>query len=304
MYLVNNNFGAGLSFDVTIALVEGGYLGDSMRSLVNVPPVDRTVTTDHSGFLYKQGHGVKSWKYRRFLLQGRSLKYYDDTVLKGTVDIKDAHCEDCSAVECNAPKDSFPFKVITPVNTWFLYALTASERLMWRMVIDAKVTAIRQALNGKNMLRRGYLKKEGHMIRNWKKRFFVLDMGLLVYYERESAGNKKNPPVPPFGENEKGRLRLSGATVTREDAHGRLGVSMNRIYLSGKNAEDLLLEADTEVAADVWFQDIKAHIEFADRNPHLVDIDDNDAVLSQEQINRHSETETTRRSSARSSMFW
>eukprot|EP01006_Ploeotia_vitrea_P058889 TRINITY_DN70506_c0_g1_i1.p1 TRINITY_DN70506_c0_g1~~TRINITY_DN70506_c0_g1_i1.p1 ORF type:complete len:119 (-),score=16.65 TRINITY_DN70506_c0_g1_i1:7-363(-) len=86
-----------------------------------------------------------------------------------------------------------------------------------------------------------------------------------------------NPPRQPYGEKEKGRISLAGATVSKENCDGRLGVNMNRIYISGKNAEDLLLEADTEVAADAWFKEINRHIEFADENPHLVNTDENDA---------------------------
>lgn len=35
---------------------------------------------------------------------------------------------------------------------------------------------------------KGYFLKQGHFFKNWKKRFFVLDNGILYYYEKECAG--------------------------------------------------------------------------------------------------------------------
>ena len=277
--------------------------------ILNIPPSDKSVAVDHSGFLYKQGHGYKTWTYRRFFLQGRSLKYFAEKELKGTVDIKDACVEYCESSECNAPKECFAFKCITPAQTWYLYSTTEHARLIWKSVIEAKAAAIRvattDAKGNRLLFRRGYLKKEGHLVRSWKKRFFVLDMGLLVYYEKEGEGNRVNPPRPPLGEGEKGRLTLAGATVTKEDGAGRLGVNMNRIYISGKNSEDLLLEAETDMAADAWYRDIQLHIQFAENNPHLVDVDEQDGRLIGEDArgsDRRSSTDG-KSGNGRSSMF-
>jgi hypothetical protein len=37
-------------------------------------------------------------------------------------------------------------------------------------------------------LLKGYFRKQGHLIQNWKRRFFVLEQGVLSYYEKEIAG--------------------------------------------------------------------------------------------------------------------
>jgi hypothetical protein len=284
--LLNDTYQAGLSYDVSIPLVPEGFLSTNgkLPELLNVPPADRDVAVDHSGMLHKQGHGHKSWTHRMFFLQGRSLKYYAGKDLKGTVDIKDSVCEDCEPEECNAPKVSFPFKILTPSQTWYIYADSDKERAVWKKVIEAKVNAIRiattDARGNRTLFRRGYLKKEGHFFRNWQKRFFVLDMGMLKYYEKESASGRENPPRAPYGEGLKGSMTLAGATVTKENADARSGVSLNRIYISGKDVQDLLIEADTEMALEAWYKDIQLHIEFADNNPHLVDVEDSDKANS------------------------
>jgi len=278
--LLNDTYQAALSYDVSIPLVAEGFLSvnGQLPVLLNVPPADRDVAVDYSGMLHKQGHIHKTWTHRMFFLQGRSMKYFAGKDLKGTVDIKDSVCEDCEYSECNAPKDSFPFKILTPSQTWYIYADTDSERAIWKKVIEAKVSAIRiattDARGNRTLFRRGFLKKEGHFFRNWQKRFFVLDMGVLKYYEKESASGRENPPRAPYGESLKGTITLAGASVTKENADARSGVGLNRIYISGKDAQDLLLEADTEMALDAWFHDIQQHVQFADNNPHLVDVED------------------------------
>eukprot|EP01039_Chlorochromonas_danica_P007516 gene7516-8313_t len=49
----------------------------------------------------------------------------------------------------------------------------------------------------------GWLQKRGHVIKNWKTRYFVLNQGFVAYYT--DASDK-----PPFGEGAKGILCLAG----------------------------------------------------------------------------------------------
>lgn len=49
----------------------------------------------------------------------------------------------------------------------------------------------------------GWVRKQGHVVKNWKMRYFVLNRGYLVYYADKSSN-------PPFGTNAKGQLCLAG----------------------------------------------------------------------------------------------
>lgn len=49
----------------------------------------------------------------------------------------------------------------------------------------------------------GWVRKQGHVIKNWKMRYFVLNRGYLSYYADKSSN-------PPFGTNMKGQLCLAG----------------------------------------------------------------------------------------------
>ena len=43
----------------------------------------------------------------------------------------------------------------------------------------------------------GLFKKRGHVVKNWKERYFVLKGGLLSYYiNSESPNNLKGTPIP------------------------------------------------------------------------------------------------------------
>jgi PH domain len=56
------------------------------------------------------------------------------------------------------------------------------------------------------LLVRGWLKKRGHMLRTWKKRYFVLSASRIRYYARDQ-------PVAPYGIGLKGDVSLRGACL-------------------------------------------------------------------------------------------
>ncbi len=57
----------------------------------------------------------------------------------------------------------------------------------------------------------GWLNKRSRdgFIKNWRKRYFVLDNGVVRYFEKEC-----DEALPPFGQILKGELVLSGASCS------------------------------------------------------------------------------------------
>ncbi|PNI83901.1 PLEK2 isoform 5 [Pan troglodytes] len=55
------------------------------------------------------------------------------------------------------------------------------------------------------VLKEGFLVKRGHIVHNWKVRWFILRQNTLVYYKLE-GGRRVTPP--------KGRILLDGCTIT------------------------------------------------------------------------------------------
>ena len=124
---------------------------------------------------------------------------------------------------------------------------------------DADETPTQQADasagKGKPELTTGFMTKQGKFHKSWKRRFFVIDKGLLTYYETETF-KKSN-----VGKNELGKLNLRGYTVSNPSQ------SKEKILLScpsDPKARELLLEVKNEDSRKAWIEAITRHIEFRD----------------------------------------
>jgi hypothetical protein len=96
----------------------------------------------------------------------------------------------------------------------------------------------------------GWLKKEGRgMIKSVTNRYFVLDEGVLRYYEKSSA-------QPPYGIGEKGQVSIRGAAVEKKDKF--------KIYLisSGGGERNLMLQCPDGAECTRWTTALSSHIAF------------------------------------------
>jgi hypothetical protein len=99
-------------------------------------------------------------------------------------------------------------------------------------------------------IKKGFLVKQGHVVKNWKNRFFVLQEGLLCYYESELVN-------PPYGVHKKGEISLLGA---------RLEVNKNFLSIickdpkSGKEILGLLLDVRYPNERAEWSDAISQHL--------------------------------------------
>lgn len=106
-------------------------------------------------------------------------------------------------------------------------------------------------------LKRGWLRKKGHFVGNWKRRYMVLDGGKITYYEKEIS-------TFPFGASEKGVFELRGMKTSVPDEGGK-SKGPARLYISsGTKGDDLLLEVDSSSERDGWLAAVEQHIRFAD----------------------------------------
>jgi hypothetical protein len=100
--------------------------------------------------------------------------------------------------------------------------------------------------------RKGTIFKQGHLVKNWKSRFFILEKGVLTYYESSTT-------TPPYGKNMKGFLNLNNCTVAVEKTIIRIS-----------SAEPANEKGHTELVLDIkypnerveWVLAIKEHIEY------------------------------------------
>jgi hypothetical protein len=103
-------------------------------------------------------------------------------------------------------------------------------------------------------MKKGWMKKQGRkgLIKNWTKRYFVLDAGCIKYYERESAS-------APFGESLKGELNLTKASIEIDASK----YGPNQVYVVSTGDNNMLMEADSAAEAKEWMAAIQLHIAFA-----------------------------------------
>lgn len=94
-------------------------------------------------------------------------------------------------------------------------------------------------------MKKGYMLKQGHVVKNWKNRFFVLEEGMLTYYESSTAN-------APYGVNKKGEMSLRDVTVS--DSKTFVTLSSR-----GKNGADLVLEIKYPNEREEWIAAIRQH---------------------------------------------
>ena len=97
----------------------------------------------------------------------------------------------------------------------------------------------------------GYMMKQGGSIKTWKKRFFILDNGVLIYYSRETYQGSN------VGFEEKGRIPLSSGdeiTLLEEKKGCKL--------LLSSSLRELSMIVDTKDMANAWTAAINDHISY------------------------------------------
>jgi hypothetical protein len=129
-----------------------------------------------------------------------------------------------------------------------------------------------------NTVKSGWLQKCGHFRKNWTRRWFVLEKGVLRYFKSSTC-------VPPYGKEMKGELHLDHFTANLVDDHGgkvsrstESGVRFN-VYNTLEHSseapssrrkqlfrkeEHVMLEVKAESgdSAQEWIEAINGHIEF------------------------------------------
>lgn len=109
-------------------------------------------------------------------------------------------------------------------------------------------------------LLKGYLVKRGHIVKSWKNRFFVLELGRLSYFEDISA----LPDQPPYGINLKGNISLANII-----AGGQTNDPMKIYLVDTVTHVELYMQANSPKEAKNWIQNLKVHAEFAKIYPSM-----------------------------------
>lgn len=131
--------------------------------------------------------------------------------------------------------------------------LNSSEHVLWRKryIVEKYVNKTYQKerkFSESLCQKTGWLKKEGSSFKSWKRRYFVLKEGLLIYFSKDS--DKK----------EKGRLTLSDQSKVTFDDNNK-----NTIQVIGLERV-LPLQAASEDEMMEWYYSFKANIYLLNSN--------------------------------------
>ncbi|KDO23053.1 hypothetical protein SPRG_11900 [Saprolegnia parasitica CBS 223.65] len=218
---------------------------------------------DWSGFVFKQGALIKSWKKRFLVVQGRHVTYYDRSVHepnpreKGSLVLVDVtqnfglknglvlhdvkgrqmkmytlsatDLDECfTALQAACGANARPSLLDVRASS------IASDRASLVVRRDTHVGApvVCVVDGGGTTIQRGWLYKEGQRVRNWKRRFFVLTGDHVAYFAKQ-------------GENPKGEGRVCGVSL---DMHKPLGMLLQL----DANDRVLRVAAETNDALARW----------------------------------------------------
>jgi hypothetical protein len=100
--------------------------------------------------------------------------------------------------------------------------------------------------------RRLWAQKRGHMVKNWKKRWFVLDRSEVRYYTREKA-------QAPFGEDLKGQVSIVFGSIDTAVEKDDKGVDIEVVIVRNTD-KDLYMTFDEAADADAWIRSVREAI--------------------------------------------
>jgi len=263
-----------LDSNFALPVVPGGYVSISTSNIVKIPPILNLTEEEQASFvfcfvgkLFKQGHRYKSWKERLVFFTESKMQYFDmKMAFQGSFDIEEGSVNDLTISECSAPQNSFPFQIKNHASGGeFMncYVLNDQYKELISLLFNIKLSHIEalKILINIPSIKTGILKKQGHIVKNWKSRYFILNYGVLSYYEKndvEKIGVKEAP---------KGKVILKNATVsvvlTDEVTGKQLGTNEFRLQVTDAENNKLFVEMKTTQEKKEWFDAIKKHIEYA-----------------------------------------
>lgn len=266
-------------------------LSEVVPPVLNLTETEKTIySAAFIGKVFKQGHGVKSWKERLTFVAENKLQYFDLRMnFKGEFNV-----EDCSLAQIDAtsnatesrdsetaagslvggakamgiPSTGFGFQLVNYASGGqFLncYVLSEYMRDLYQLVLSARnahISSLKTLIQIPDM-KTGWLLKQGHLVRNWRRRFFVLNYGVLSYYEQDNVASKKGTAEAP-----KGKINLKGAKVIvvvtdEQGGGGRMTEAQERLSITDASGSLLIVQMQNKDEKKEWFEALRRHVLYA-----------------------------------------
>ncbi|CAI5741626.1 unnamed protein product [Hyaloperonospora brassicae] len=142
------------------------------------------------GYLTKRGHLVPSQRMAYYVLNGTSLRHYADQQAYRENQSAMADVEIRSVAPWDGETNGLMFMTVTG-NVFYVIADTVGEQQKWLATVKKSTASVPEPVSCA-----GYLTKQGHKRKSWKKRYFILRGNLISYYsDYDMANNTKGRPL-------------------------------------------------------------------------------------------------------------
>ncbi|KAL7682083.1 putative rho-associated protein kinase [Plasmopara halstedii] len=142
------------------------------------------------GYLTKRGHLVPSQRMAYYVLNGTSLRHYTDQQAYRDNQSAMAEVEIRSVASWDGEANGLMFMTVTG-NVFYVIADTLGEQQKWLSTVKKSTASIPEPVACA-----GYLTKQGHKRKSWKKRYFILRGNTISYYsDYDMANNAKGKPL-------------------------------------------------------------------------------------------------------------
>ncbi|KAG6967140.1 hypothetical protein JG688_00006459 [Phytophthora aleatoria] len=142
------------------------------------------------GYLTKRGHLVPSQRMAYYVLNGTSLRHYADQQAYRDNQSAMAEVEIRSVSPWDGEANGLMFMTVTG-NVFYVIADTVGEQQKWLATVKKSTASVPEPVSCA-----GYLTKQGHKRKSWKKRYFILRGNTISYYsDYDMANNAKGKPL-------------------------------------------------------------------------------------------------------------
>ncbi|KAG7380061.1 hypothetical protein PHYPSEUDO_007807 [Phytophthora pseudosyringae] len=142
------------------------------------------------GYLTKRGHLVPSQRMAYYVLNGTSLRHYADQQAYRDNQSAMAEVEIRSVAPWDGEANGLMFMTVTG-SVFYVIADTGGEQQKWLFTVKKSTASVPEPVSCA-----GYLTKQGHKRKSWKKRYFILRGTTISYYsDYDMANNTKGKPL-------------------------------------------------------------------------------------------------------------
>lgn len=294
--------------------------------VLNLTEAEKTLySAAFIGKVFKQGHGVKTWKERLTFVAENKLQYFDLRMnFKGEFNVEDCalHFVDhtnSSTIASNTnantntsslsgrssllsldnnntrtsssdnnnnsnnnnnqivqqtnkslgiPSGGFGFSMVNYASGGqFLHCYVPSEymRDLYQLVLQARnahIASLKTLIQIPDM-KTGWLLKQGHLVRNWRRRFFVLNYGVLAYYDQDNVASRKGTVEAPKGKINLKQAKVVVVVTDEQGGGGRVTEAQERVSITDAQGGVLVVQMQTKDEKKEWFDSLRKHVLYA-----------------------------------------